>query len=144
MMKQLVIVFLLLISIGFTACKVADTNTSFCDRDEVEIAESKLNDLVTYFGLVIDNLDPESSNSIMENMTEVKFIREKIDNEIVPICLQDAKSYLVDSLDLYNEGLRNLVLGSADWSIESKLSESLDSLKKYYSEISRVKFLIAE
>src|SRR5690606_15851496 len=111
---------------------------------EVEIAESKLNDLVTYFGLVIDNLDPESSNSIMENMTEVKFIREKIDNEIVPICLQDAKSYLVDSLDLYNEGLRNLVLGSADWSIESKLSESLDSLKKYYSEISRVKFLIAE
>lgn len=143
-MKQLVIVFLLLISIGFTACKVADTNTSFCDRDEVEIAESKLNDLVTYFGLVIDNLDPESSNSIMENMTEVKFIREKIDNEIVPICLQDAKSYLVDSLDLYNEGLRNLVLGSADWSIESKLSESLDSLKKYYSEISRVKFLIAE
>lgn len=71
-------------------------------------------------GIVVDNLNPEDPIIKKDNMTDVKLMRDTIDHE----------SYLRGALDLCNEGLRNITLGLANWSAESKLSESLDLLKQ--------------
>ncbi len=116
----------------------------FCNRSDVEKVANEFNELITYFVRVNENVTKGDLSDLDKTMSEVLLIREKVNKVIVPLCLEDSQSYLVEGLDYYYEGLKNVKMKSSDWYISEKFELATEQFDKFNDELLKALVIVSD
>lgn len=151
MIKKTVVI-ILLATMFLSSCKVQSsvtvhptaTSMPFCNRSDVEKAANEFNELITYFVRVNENVTKGDLSDLDKTMSEVLLIREKVNKVIVPLCLKDSQSYLVEGLDYYYEGLKNVKMKSSDWYISEKFELATEQFDKFNDELLKALVIVSD
>ncbi len=151
-MVKKIIVYLFLALVFLSSCKVQPaltvrptaTTMPFCKRSDVEKTANELNELITYFVRVNEKIAAGDRSDLDKTMSEVLLIREKVNKVIVPGCLKDSQSFLIEGLDYYYDGLKNIKMKSSEWYISEKFDIAAEYFDKFQDEMMKALVIVSD